>query len=32
MLDRIAAIEREHAEIEARLGDPDLAADNKRYV
>jgi peptide chain release factor 1 len=32
MLDRIAAIEREHADIEARLGDPDLAADNKRYV
>lgn len=32
MLDRIAAIEREHAEIEARLGDPDLASDNKRYV
>jgi len=32
MLDRIAAIEREHADIEARLGDPELAADNKRYV
>ncbi len=32
MLDRIAAIEREHADIEARLGDPDIAADNKRYV
>lgn len=32
MLDRIAAIEREHADIEARLGDPDLASDNKRYV
>ena len=32
MLDRIAAIEREHAEIEARLGDPELAADNTRYV
>ncbi|MEM8923027.1 MAG: peptide chain release factor 1 [Actinomycetota bacterium] len=32
MLERIQALEDEHAELEARLGDPDLAADNKRYV
>ncbi len=32
MLERIEALEQEHAELEARLGDPDLAADNKRYV
>ena len=32
MLDRIEALERELGEIEARLGDPTLAADNARYV
>ena len=32
MLDRIQALEDEHAELEARLGDPDIASDNKRYV
>ncbi len=32
MLDRLTAFEREHAEIESRLGDPELVADNKRYV
>ncbi|MEM9133381.1 MAG: peptide chain release factor 1 [Actinomycetota bacterium] len=32
MLERIQALEDEHAELEARLGDPDVAADNKRYV
>lgn len=32
MLDRLQAFEDEHREIEARLGDPDVASDNKRFV
>ena len=32
MLDRIKALEDEHAGLEARLADPDIAADNKRFV
>ena len=32
MLDRLEPFEREYEEIEARLGDPKLAADNVRYV
>ncbi|MEM7337300.1 MAG: peptide chain release factor 1 [Actinomycetota bacterium] len=32
MLDRIATLEQEYAELEARLADPDVAADNARYV
>ncbi len=32
MLERLRTLEEEHAEIEARLGDPDVAADNKRFV
>ena len=32
MLDRLSALEDEHRELEARLGDPDIAADNQRYV
>ncbi|MEL7155121.1 MAG: peptide chain release factor 1 [Actinomycetota bacterium] len=32
MLDRIQELENEHVELEARLADPDVAADNKRYV
>ena len=32
MLERLRTLEDEHAEIEARLGDPDVAADNKRFV
>ncbi len=32
MLERLQALADEHAELEARLGDPELVADNKRYV
>ncbi len=32
MLDRLTALESEHRELEARLGDPELVADNARYV
>jgi peptide chain release factor 1 len=32
MLDRLEALGREHADIESRLGDPELTADNTRYV
>ncbi|MEZ5228243.1 MAG: PCRF domain-containing protein [Acidimicrobiales bacterium] len=32
MLERLQTLETEHAELEARLGDPDIAADNKRFV
>ncbi|MFT7601727.1 MAG: peptide chain release factor 1 [Acidimicrobiales bacterium] len=32
MLDRLEAFEGEHREVEARLSDPEVAADNKRFV
>lgn len=32
MLERLEALENEHAELEARLADPDVAADNARFV
>ena len=32
MLERLRTIENEYHEIEARLGDPDVASDNKRFV
>ncbi|MCP5031770.1 MAG: PCRF domain-containing protein, partial [Actinomycetia bacterium] len=32
MLDRLQALEDEHAELEARLADPEVAADNQRFV
>ncbi len=32
MLERLRTLETEYADIEARLGDPDVAADNKRFV
>ncbi len=32
MLDRLEALENEHAELEARLADPDVAGDNQRFV
>ena len=32
MLDRLEALEGEHREVEARLSDPEVAADNKRFV
>lgn len=32
LLSRLDSLEAEFAEIEARLGDPNVAADNKRYV
>ena len=32
MLERLQALEDEHRGLEARLADPDVAADNKRYV
>jgi peptide chain release factor 1 len=31
-LDRLTALEDEHAELEARLADPDVASDNRRFV
>jgi len=31
MLDRLADLEREYADVEARLGDPELIADQGRY-
>jgi len=31
MLDRLAELEREYADVEARLGDPELIADQGRY-
>src|SRR6186997_3199127 len=31
MLDRLRDLEREHQDLEARLGDPDLIADQGRY-
>lgn len=32
MLDRLSALEDEFRELEARMADPDIAADNKRFV
>ncbi len=32
MLERLAALENEYRELEARMADPDIAADNKRFV
>ena len=32
MLDRLASLEEEYRELEARMADPDIAADNKRFV
>ncbi len=32
MLERLTMLEDEHRELEARLGDPELVADNERYV
>ncbi|MDH3679336.1 MAG: peptide chain release factor 1 [Acidimicrobiia bacterium] len=32
MLERLQALEQEHAELEARLADPEVAADNARFV
>ncbi len=32
MLERLRTLENEYHEIEARLGDPDVASDNKRFV
>ena len=32
MLDRLASLEDEFRELEARMADPDIAADNKRFV
>lgn len=32
MLERIAALEDEFRELEARMADPDIASDNKRFV
>ena len=32
MLDRVTALENEFRELEARMADPDIAADNKRFV
>ena len=32
LLDRLTALEDEHAELEARLADPDVASDNRRFV
>jgi peptide chain release factor 1 len=31
MLERLRDLEREHQDLEARLGDPDLLADQPRY-
>ena len=32
MLERLRALEEEHRELEARLADPAVAADNRRYI
>jgi len=32
MLERLATLEDEYRELEARMADPDIAADNKRFV
>lgn len=32
MLERLAALETEYKELEARIADPELVADNKRFV
>jgi len=32
MLDRLSALEDEHAELGSRLSDPNVAADNKRFI
>ena len=32
MLERLLALESEHSELEARLADPEVAADRKRFV
>ncbi|MEM7276047.1 MAG: peptide chain release factor 1 [Actinomycetota bacterium] len=32
MLERLAALEDEHRELEARMADPEIVADNKRFV
>ena len=32
MLDRLATFDEEYRELEARMADPDIAADNKRFV
>ncbi len=32
LLDRLTALEDEHAELEARLADPDVASDNRRFI
>jgi peptide chain release factor 1 len=32
MLERLTALENEHRELEARIADPELVADNKRFV
>ncbi len=32
MLDRVATFDEEFRELEARMADPDIAADNKRFV
>ncbi len=32
MLDRLETLEREHTELQARLGDPELIADQHRYA
>ncbi len=32
MLDRLSALEEEHRELEARIADPEIVADNTRFV
>ena len=32
LLDRLTTLENEHAELEARLADPDVANDNRRFI
>jgi peptide chain release factor 1 len=32
MLERLVALENEHREVEARLSDPEVASDNRRFV
>ncbi len=32
VLDRLASLEQEYAELEQRLGDPSITSDNKRFV